>query len=1014
MDYAQLAVGFPNFISDHIEAIHLISGMTSAMIALVMFLPRYNALTVGDWVKYFSFGFALIAGQYFVHVIIKATVPSFQETYPYHLLWAIGSAANSVFFLAAAISLLGRTHLFPRQVLIFACFAALAASVDEWALQYPLLSWVRLPDALLSAFCLGAAGITIGSNISFYWRKGLASIAISVALMYAVLLLIYGFHPILAQTSPVNSWVGPTDQQIQNIEKNERQSESTPRSREDIRKAETLDRLDALAFTISLPLKLGLFIPAYILLIFILKTSEQSDQLLDRLGRERLSYLSGPGIVQLVGEQLKADKVELSFLVPGPSRRIASFHWNYGEMDEEFAKVKQLDDDPALASVMEDGKVRRRLAVKSPATAQFITEDELGFKYSHLRARPNAVLVPIKYNGAVVGCLRIEQDNSKTFIETAIQQAKAFARLLTLLAQPYRYLATLDQISYRCARLQVEHNIKDSEEAVMELVKIIDEILSPLATGMFLKIGFKQQKQVIGNHSYYKALIHERWEGPHDPRNSIELMRIPFTFTENYEPLETYEAPLITNLSDEAQFFTETQSNKKEGPRLGNFILVARADKDEINKPTLGMFYLHRKVISSILSDAILDLARDVHSESLKQFSLAVSQDAGVEKWFEALEKSAQAAELLWAVSLDAFVESKQEPGSLGEEELVVLVRQVIQKHKRKIEADVEGTGIALVQLDVTSHQANSVIFLRLPRTGQLISFGIERPKFGVELDFDSPWKAFLLALRDLADSALDKIMGDMEFRSIQIEASQNQALATVAATTGTIIHQLVNMTRDQMSGSAALRSALRTGNLQTEDERLKRIIQNMSESGKSMLELTQSITNITKVDDTRPCNLSRAVEHARDLFSISVVQNGIDFKSQVDPTLMIDVPYYVAALALANLVSNAKDALKSGIKRAEHPDKRIQVLAEETKDEEGNEWVFCHVMDTGPGISEINREKVFHLGFSTKLNSGGWGLYLVKRALRENNSDIALAHPGPKNTTFSMKFPKAYRNRNR
>lgn len=1006
MEYALIAFEIPNLISDNIKAIHLISGMTSAMIALVMFLPRYNALRVGDWVKYFGFAFALIGGQYFLHVGIKAVVPSFQGMYPYYLIWGVGSAANSIFFLAAAISLLGRANLFPRRVLIFACFAALAASLDQYSLRYSLLSWTRIPDALLSAVCLGAVGITIGSNISFYWKKRLASTAVTVAMIYVLVLLVYGFHPMLAKNSRIISWFGPGEEKIVAIERFHNIL-GTPKSTEEIKREETLNNLDDLAFTITLPLKLGLFIPAYILLIFILKTSEQSDQLLDRLGRERLSYLSGPGIVQLIGEQLKADKVELSFLVPGPSRRVASFHWHCGEMDEEFATVTLLDADPNLASVMDDGKVRRRFAANSPITDRFVTEDELGFEYSYLIAKPNAVLVPIKYNGAVVGCLRIEQESSNPFIETAIQQAKAFARLLTLLAQSYRYLATLDQISYRSARLQVEHNIKDSEEAVTQLVKILDDILSPLGTGIFLKIGFKQQKKVIGSHSYYEKLIHARWERRLDPRTTVELMRVPIV-TESYEPLETYEAPLITNLSDESQFFTETQSNK-EGPRLGNFIFVARSDKDEINKPTLGMFYLHRKVISSILSDAILDLARDVHSESLKQFSLAVSlEDVGVKKWFEALEKSAQAAELLWAVSTDPFVENKQELGLLGKEE--PLIRQVIQNHEKKIEADIAATGIAILPSDGTS-QANSVIFLRLPKTGQLISFGVERPGFGVELDFDSPWKAFLLALRDLADSALDRILKDTEFRRVQVEASQNQALATVAATTGTIIHQLVNMTRDQMSGSSTLRAALRTGALCTEDERLKRILQNMDESGKSMLELTQSITNITKVDDTRPCNLARAVEHARDLFSISVVQNGINFKFQVDPTLMIDVPYYVAALALANLVSNAKDALKSGVKRPEQPDKTIQVTAEEIQDEQGNEWVQCHVIDTGPGISEINREKVFHLGFSTKPNSGGWGLYLVKRALRENNSGIELTHSGPNNTTFSMRFPKAQRN---
>jgi signal transduction histidine kinase len=981
--------------------------MTSAMIALVMFLPRYNALTVGDWVKYFGLGFGLIAVQYLVPLLIMISAPaSWLHAYPLNLFKALCSAFNSVLFLAAAISLFGRTNLFPRWVIIFASLAALVASFDAYTLQYPWLFWVRLPDALLSALCLGALGLTIGSNISFHWRKGLAFSASVVAVMYATILIVYGFHPVLAKNNIIEARVGPSNEEILKIQ-GKLSEEQKPKNTEEIRFEETLRHLDVLAFAISWPLKLGLFIPAYVLLIFILKASEQSDQLLERLSKERLSYLSGPGIVQLVGEQLKADKVELLFLIPGAARRVAGFNWSLSRGDEEIAEVKRLDDDPLLVKVMNDGRVRRQLGSGPSLTDPFITEEELGFNYRHLVAGVYALLVPIKYNGAVVGCLRIDQDSSRPLSETAIQQAKSFARLLTLLTQPYRYLAALDQISYRCGRLQVEHNIKNSEEAVKELVNIVDEILSPLATGMFLRIGFKQQQQVVGRNSIYKNWIHSHWEDLRSSQKSAELRRI--YLSASTEELDAYETPLVANLSDEAHFAAEQQIAKDKGPRIGDFIFIARADKDEINKPTLGMFYLHRKAISSIISDALLDLARDAHSDSLKQFSLAVSaEDVGVEKWFQALEDAAKAADLLWAVSIAPSAEKVKESGGLGTAEHVALVERLMKSHKAKIESSIELWGYALVRLEEVSPQARSVIFMRLEKTKWLISFGIERASFGVEFKFDSPWKAFLFALRDLANSTLDRILKDTEFRRIQIEASQNQALATVAATTGTIIHQLVNMTRDQMSGSSTLKAALRMKKLLTEDERLKRIIHNMSESGRSMLELTQSITNITKVDDTCPCNLVKAIKHARDLFSISIAQSGIDFKYQVDPNLMIAVPYYAAALALANLVGNSKDALRAA--GGNHSDKQIQVTAEEVQDVDGNEWIHCHVTDTGPGISEGNREKVFHVGFSTKLNSGGWGLYLVKRALRENGSDVELTHPGPNHTTFSIKFPRAKR----
>jgi len=1023
MDHSFLAFEIPNFIMDHIKAIALLSGMTSAMIAMVMFLPRANALAVGDWVRYFGLAFAFIAGQYFLNVVVQATVPGFKERYLYHLIWGFLSNANSVLFLAATIALLGRSNSFPRLIIFLAIGSAILVSFDKYSLEYPFLSWVRLPDGILSAFCLGAVGVTIGSNIGFFWskapvqstairgsisrpnfgffwRKALARSATAAAVLYAVLLIVYGIHPILARYATPQAWFGPSVEKVNRLQAESR-SQGKLESLDEIQRTETLKALDALAFVIALLLKMGLFIPAYILLILILKSAEQSDQLLERLGHERLSYLSGPGIVQLMGEQLKADKVELLFLVPGTSRRIASFSSEQGEGD--VAVLKRLDDDPSLAKVMRDGRVRRQLARK-PSSDPFITEDGQGQASNQLIAKATAVLVPIKYNGAVVGCLRIEQTTSAPFSETAIQLAKSFARLLTLLAQPYRYLATLDQISYRCARLQVEHRIRDSEQAVISLVGIVDRILSPLAAGMSLDIGFKRRRAIVGKRADYKALVRKRWEELDKSKQSAGLKRIPFATGPRDIPLEAYEAPLVTNLSDEANFSLGGESAKR-GPELGNFIFIAQASKDEIDQPTLGMFYLHRKAISSVLSDAILDLARDIHSDSLNQFSLAVSLDeVDVQKWFEALEASARAAELLWAVMVSPG--TNEEPKSFGDNRNIAIVTNAMTVFEEKIETANQSNEIALIELPEVVNGASSLVFLPLKKTGQLVCFGIERPGFGVELKFDSPWKAFLFTFCDLADSALDRLMKDTKLREIQIEASQNQALATVAATTGTIIHQLVNMTRDQMSASATLRMSLRMGRLTTDNERLRRIIHSMNESGRSMLELTQAITNITKVDDTRPCSLAAAVEHARDLFNISIAQTGIDFDFQIDPNLMIDVPYYVAALALANLVSNSKDALKF----YDHLDKRIQVTASESMDKEGKEWIHCHVLDTGPGISEGSQDKVFHLGFSTKPNSGGWGLYLVKRALRENGSNIELVEPGPRNTTFSIQFPKSKR----
>jgi signal transduction histidine kinase len=184
---------------------------------------------------------------------------------------------------------------------------------------------------------------------------------------------------------------------------------------------------------------------------------------------------------------------------------------------------------------------------------------------------------------------------------------------------------------------------------------------------------------------------------------------------------------------------------------------------------------------------------------------------------------------------------------------------------------------------------------------------------------------------------------------------------------------------------------AFAVGNLTTTDD-IQQLMRSMKLSAEQMRKLLSSITGITRTDERRPCQLLEAVQQACDLFETSLLQRKINIRIAVDKHLMLDVPFSIATLALANLISNAKDAMPKG--------GEIRIDAEANRD-----MVLCRVIDQGHGIPTKIQHRVFDIGLTTKSGTG-WGLYLTKRSLQENRSNIELTRTSNEGSIFTIHFP--------
>ena len=117
-------------------------------------------------------------------------------------------------------------------------------------------------------------------------------------------------------------------------------------------------------------------------------------------------------------------------------------------------------------------------------------------------------------------------------------------------------------------------------------------------------------------------------------------------------------------------------------------------------------------------------------------------------------------------------------------------------------------------------------------------------------------------------------------------------------------------------------------------------------------------------------------------------------------------------SLAVTNLVTNAHEALggklgsitcTTGSFFCDHAYLEESVLPE--KPLEGN-FVFLEVSDTGQGMTEETRRKMFEPTFSTRPASAGLGLVAVLNIVRDHGGALRVTSAPSLGSTFTMLFP--------
>jgi signal transduction histidine kinase len=164
--------------------------------------------------------------------------------------------------------------------------------------------------------------------------------------------------------------------------------------------------------------------------------------------------------------------------------------------------------------------------------------------------------------------------------------------------------------------------------------------------------------------------------------------------------------------------------------------------------------------------------------------------------------------------------------------------------------------------------------------------------------------------------------------------------------------------------------------------------------------DIARSLGTFSRADDDRAelVDLTRVVDDA-----CAMVFNQIRYRARLvkrfEPIPSVAAFPGKITQALVNLLTNAAEAIEGGA----YEEHRIVVS---TRADEQN--VVISVRDTGTGISEEHRDRIFTAGFTTKAHRGGMGLGLAscRRIAMEHGGRLEVHHLLEGGTRFDLVIP--------
>ncbi len=254
---------------------------------------------------------------------------------------------------------------------------------------------------------------------------------------------------------------------------------------------------------------------------------------------------------------------------------------------------------------------------------------------------------------------------------------------------------------------------------------------------------------------------------------------------------------------------------------------------------------------------------------------------------------------------------------------------------------------------------------------------------------------------------AIECVTDVTEFRCLETRLLQSQKMEAIGTLTGGIAHDFNNILTALVGYAALLKMRINDATLQT-------YVDQILSASKKATDLVQSLLAFSKQQaiSLRPVSLHDIIKGTEKLLNRLLTED-ISIRTVLAPndiTIMADVSQIDQILF--NLATNARDAMPQG--GSFTVETRMVELSDDFERFHGygkaGRYAFLSVSDTGMGMDEATREKIFDPFFSTKATGKGTGLGLstVYGIVLQHNGYITVYSEPNIGTTFHIYLPSA------
>jgi len=237
-----------------------------------------------------------------------------------------------------------------------------------------------------------------------------------------------------------------------------------------------------------------------------------------------------------------------------------------------------------------------------------------------------------------------------------------------------------------------------------------------------------------------------------------------------------------------------------------------------------------------------------------------------------------------------------------------------------------------------------------------------------------------------------ERLRIERELQKIQQALLQSEKLAAMGRLTSQIAHELNNPIYGIMNTLELLKTEI------SPESKRRRILELSLSETQRLAEMLRNMLSFSKPEEEkrRPVKINELIEGILLVMEKQMKESNIKVETSFDD----EIPEVMASTnqmrqVMLNILKNAKEAMPKG-----------GTLGVRTSKEDRH--VLIHVQDTGAGIPEEIRDKIFEAFFTTKqkVKGVGLGLSVCYGIIKDHGGEIKVESEEGKGTTFTIRLP--------